>query len=278
MGGEPGVAIPGIAGGFPWPDRGAVGQRHIGKGDRLHRHGPARGGRQGRREQRALERLDPDPVGGSALGEQDDVTARPQPCRQFIALLSAKAPVSADEDRAGQPGQPAENRPARHLRLRHEGPVHRIAQHQDVQPGHMVGDEQRRTGRPRRAMQAHLDVQQPQTGLAPDELDDPRPAPAKRPRHEMGRHAQQEQHPKAGRPEGEADRRQTTPPRLRGGHRFQGPPPPHAAARAVGPVVFWNRRRLRWRTCAQGSSTQTSMVLNSRSKDAPSPTVAPARR
>jgi len=122
-----------------------------------------------RLQQRALERQQSGAVGRRALGKyRDDVAAGERVRRVGVDAARVAAPVALDEQRAHALDEPPRDRPARQLRLRDEPHGLHGVQHEDVEPGHMVGhDEHVVPDGFEVAVHARVDVQHPQQAAAP---------------------------------------------------------------------------------------------------------------
>jgi hypothetical protein len=102
----------------------------------------------GRAHQGRAEAQDPVAVGGGALGEEDDGLALAHAGDHLVRRAGGGvAALAVDEDRALQPGEIAEERPGRDLRLGDEGERREGAEHHDVHPRDVVGHEERRAVR-----------------------------------------------------------------------------------------------------------------------------------
>ncbi len=137
----------------------AAAHRHTAESDIGHRHrlhrdvGMMRAAAErvmDRADQRRTERQHVDAVARGALGEQHHGVASEQPACDFprrCAGLMTGLPV--DENGPLQSCQPAEHRPSRDFALGHKHHRRQRGDDADVEPGHMVGQDQR--GRARRA-------------------------------------------------------------------------------------------------------------------------------
>src|SRR3546814_7675214 len=106
------VAVPGIGGPEPAPERQAVEPRI---GDRNRLHGQRTAGSLDRRdaEQRALERQDVGAVAAGAFRTQNQAVARLEPRQQVVAMARGMPGPALDEDGALQGGEKADDRPDR---------------------------------------------------------------------------------------------------------------------------------------------------------------------
>ena len=102
------------------------------------------------RQHRALRR-------GRALGEEGDTFAIMDALHQtFVDAAHVARLAACDEDRTGVLAQPANQGPAADIGLRDKAAwVHRI-DHEDIQPGNMVADDQRRRHWRRQQAVIHL--------------------------------------------------------------------------------------------------------------------------
>ena len=123
-----------------------IGQRH-----RLHRDmGMLRAGAERvmhRADQRGAERQHAGAVARGALGEQHHRVAAEQAARDRPRGGAGLLPgLPVDEDGPLQSREPAEHRPSRDLALGDEHHRSQCADDADVEPRHVVGQDQRRTG------------------------------------------------------------------------------------------------------------------------------------
>ena len=97
-------------------------------------------------EQRRLERLDAVAVGRSAFGEQDQGVSRLEATGHFVGdLVDGGASRTVDEDGALQPGKARHEGPRSDFSLGNEREGGDGAQHRDVEPGDVVGDDEHGT-------------------------------------------------------------------------------------------------------------------------------------
>eukprot|EP01036_Dinobryon_divergens_P047173 gene47172-63194_t len=127
-------------------------------------------------QQVGVEMQQPVPGAGGAFREDRQRLAPQQRGIHLVHHAHRVAlALALDEQRAGALDQPAQQRPVQHVRLGDETRMRRRGlERQDVQPGDVVGDEQRGP-RPRLAMHLHLQAQALQRGNAepPDALVPP---------------------------------------------------------------------------------------------------------
>ncbi len=199
MGCQRHIAIPGKERAIGASHRNAV-EPQIGDRDRLHGQG-ALPGIIGDAEQRALERQDAVAVARGALGEEDEVVAGVEPLANGVALRGGAAHAAVDEDGALQPGQPAEQRPARHLGLGDEAALDDAAEDLDVDIGDMVGDEQRRPQRRRFAVHGDAEAHDPATPAVVEARQAARPCTAAGDKQCLHRHERQGERHIAGEPD-----------------------------------------------------------------------------
>jgi len=111
----------------------------IADGDREHRCRRV----EGRLEQRGVEMSDRAAVGGGAFGEDGKAFAAAQGLHQMNIEACRIARLAAFEEQRLRPRtEPADERPAPHFRFGDEAHRHDGIQHEYVQPGDVIGDEE----------------------------------------------------------------------------------------------------------------------------------------
>ena len=110
------------------------------------------GGRAGRFEQAGMKRTQLAALAGRALGKQAHRIALAETRLHGLAHRVHRVALAAlDEQRAGAGHQPADDGPAADLAFGHEGRGARRVQHEDIDPGHVIGHQQHGTGHARLA-------------------------------------------------------------------------------------------------------------------------------
>ena len=148
-------------------------------------------------KQRRLEWQHAARIRRGALGKEQQVVPAHQPRAEQLGLCPRLAPVAGDKDRAGGPRQQADTGPARHLGLGDEIDIPRRVQHEDIQPGGMVGDKGAMVAH-RRALQSRGKPQEPQHTATDHHGDigrDRAACPEKRPFHQPHQQQQRQAEP-----------------------------------------------------------------------------------
>ena len=97
--------------------------------------------------------------------------------------------MAVDEDRALQPGQPAEERPSGDLALGDEAHRADRAQHADVEPGHVVRRDEKRPLGGQRPLDRDPDAEQPAEEAMVAHGQGPRPGRPDEQQHALHGHA-----------------------------------------------------------------------------------------
>ncbi len=113
------------------PDRNAV-EARVGERDRLNDHRGKTFPDLGGAEQRAFKRKHPIAVSARPLRKEDQCIASGEPVADRVALGGGAAHSTVDKDAALQFGEPAEERPIRHLGFGDKGTGDHRAEDRDI--------------------------------------------------------------------------------------------------------------------------------------------------